>query len=130
MICVWNVKGVGRKCFSRTIADLKMVYHFDILVILEPRISGSRAANVIKKLFFSNSFIVDAKVFLGGLWLLWNNNNVRVHVIAKSKHTITTLVADQHKIWVFTVVYASPCVTSRKVFWNYLDAIRNFFNLP
>ena len=44
------------------------MYHFDILAILEPRISGTRARSVIKKLGFSNSFVVDAEGFSGGGW--------------------------------------------------------------
>ncbi|KAK3212865.1 hypothetical protein Dsin_017571 [Dipteronia sinensis] len=61
MICVWNVRGAGRQGFSRVIADLRNIYHFDILAILEPRISGSKAKSIIKKLGFSNSCVVDAE---------------------------------------------------------------------
>ncbi|KAK2662858.1 hypothetical protein Ddye_001432 [Dipteronia dyeriana] len=61
MIGVWNVRGASRKAFPRAIADLRNLYHFEILAILEPRVSGSRAMHIVKKLGFSNNFIVDAE---------------------------------------------------------------------
>ena len=64
------------------------------------------------------------------LWLLWNDSDIKIQVIAHSRHSITALAVDYKNIWVFTIVYANPCVTTRRSLWNYLDAIRNCFNLP
>ena len=130
MICVWSVRGAGKKGFVRTIVDLRRIHQCQILAIFEPRISGDKALRVINKLGFSNSFVVDAEGFSGGIWLLWNITSVKLHVIASSRHSVTALVDDNRKPWVLTVVYANPCVTTRRALWNYLDAIRNCFQLP
>ena len=74
MICVWNVRGTGKKGFSRNIANIRGMHKFEILAVLEPRISGSKALRVINQLGFSNHFVVDAEGFSGGIWLLWNEN--------------------------------------------------------
>ncbi|KAK3231083.1 hypothetical protein Dsin_002964 [Dipteronia sinensis] len=130
MICVWNVRGAGKQMFSRNIADLCGIFHFEILAVLEPRISGSKALRVINKLGFSNSFVVEAEGFSWGIWLLWNENKVKLQVGASSRHSVTALVEVNSTLWILTVVYANPCVTTRRFLWSYLDAIRSCFALP
>lgn len=60
---IWNVRGAGGDQFSGTINNLKNLHHFDFLAVLEPRISGDRAANVIKKLSFERKEVVEASGF-------------------------------------------------------------------
>ena len=50
MICTWNVRGAGKKGFPKVISDLRNIYNFDVIVILEPRISDPRALEVVNKL--------------------------------------------------------------------------------
>ena len=93
MFCSWNVRGAGKKGFVKIVSDLRKFSHFDVLAILEPRISGNKAANIIDRLGFRNNYIVEASGFSGGIWLLWNGNNLKLQVVASSKHTITAIVA-------------------------------------
>ena len=58
MFCSWNVRGAGKKGFSRIINDVRRLNHIDVFAILEPRISGVKAVKVIDKLGFYNRFIV------------------------------------------------------------------------
>ncbi|KAK3221019.1 hypothetical protein Dsin_014989 [Dipteronia sinensis] len=58
------------------------------------------------------------------------DNSIRIQAVAKSKQNITALVADQEKLWVFTIIDASPCITLKRTMWSYLDAIRRCFKLP
>ena len=44
-----------------------------MVVLMEPRISGSKADEFIKKCRFHNSHCVEAVGFSGGIWLLWQN---------------------------------------------------------
>ncbi|CAL8136355.1 unnamed protein product [Prunus armeniaca] len=55
---------------------------------------------------FTNHYIVNANGFSGGLWLLWNCNNL------------------------LTVVYAHPCPGIRKFIWTYLDGVSDVAKLP
>ena len=95
------------------------------MAIFEPRISGSKALRVIRKLGFTNSYVVDAEGFSGGIWLLWNNSKVKLHVVAHSRHTITTLVEDYNTFWILTVVYANHVSPLGGVFGNTLILLGN-----
>ncbi|KAK3222281.1 hypothetical protein Dsin_009306 [Dipteronia sinensis] len=130
MICVWNVRGAVKKLFSRNIMDLRRMYQFEVLAIFEPRISGSKAMSVINKRGFTRNFVVDAEGFSGEIWLLWNEDKVKLHVVASSRNNVTALIDDNSTLWVLTVVYANPCTTMRRLLWNYPDSIRNCFSLP
>lgn len=127
MICTWNVRGAGKKGFSKVICDLRKLFRFEVLAILEPRISGARASKIVNNLGFSDNFMVEASGFSGGIWLLWNSCKTKLQVVASSTHTITALVAEGSKFWVLTIVYANPSPTTRSLIWKYLATIRNCF---
>jgi hypothetical protein len=63
MICTWNVRGAGKKGFPKVLSDLRSIYNFEVIAILEPRISGTRALKVVNKLGFSDRFLVEASGF-------------------------------------------------------------------
>ncbi|KAL5832771.1 hypothetical protein ACOSQ3_016445 [Xanthoceras sorbifolium] len=130
MICTWNVRGAGKKGFARLINDMKDYHNIDIFVILEPRISGKRATSIISKLGFASSFIVEADGFSGGFWLLWKPTRVSVGVVASSRQSITALVSENAKVFILTIVYASPNVMFRRSIWGYLHKIRKCFKGP
>ncbi|KAK3183250.1 hypothetical protein Dsin_030536 [Dipteronia sinensis] len=120
----------GKKGFDIVISDMRRMFHFDVIAILEPRISGSRACKIAGKLGFTDKYLVDAFGFSRGIWLLWNSRNVNIQVVASSKHTITAMVAKGSKVWVLTIVYANPSAAVRRSLWSYLSAIRNCFKGP
>ncbi|KAH7568757.1 hypothetical protein JRO89_XS06G0045300 [Xanthoceras sorbifolium] len=100
--------GAGKKSLIKTLSDFRKIYRFEVLAVLEPRISGPRALSVANKVGFSSKFIVDADGFSGGLWLLWNSASVSLEVVTSSRHTITFVTAEANKCSVATVVYANP----------------------
>ncbi|KAL5846682.1 hypothetical protein ACOSQ3_010206 [Xanthoceras sorbifolium] len=122
--------GAGKKSLVKTLSDFRKIYRFEVLAVLEPRISGPRALSVANKLGFSSKFIVDADGFSGGLWLLWNSSSVSLEVVASSRHTITFVATESKKCWVTTVVYANPSCGIRKNLWQYLNLIRGCFVGP
>ncbi|XP_021826059.1 uncharacterized protein LOC110766949 [Prunus avium] len=129
-IAAWNVRGAGKNSCARTIKDLKKTFDIDILAVLEPRISGSRALTVAQNLGFSHFHIVDAIGFSGGVWLLWNGNSVSLQVVAHSSQSITALVTLGNQWWLLTVVYANPCQGIRESLWNYFDGLARASHLP
>ncbi|KAM3001511.1 hypothetical protein FF2_037794 [Malus domestica] len=58
-----NVRSAGGKPFSVIARDLVILNKVNIFSILEPRISGERAIEVIKGLGFPNYYVVDANGF-------------------------------------------------------------------
>ncbi|KAK1554545.1 hypothetical protein Q3G72_013786 [Acer saccharum] len=130
MFCTWNVRGAGKKGFPKVLSDLRNIYNFEVIAILEPRISGTRALKVVNKLGFPDRFLVEASGFSGGVWLLWNSARVKLQVVASSSHSITAVVDEGNKFWVLTVVYDNPSVGIRRKLWGYLSAIRSCFKGP
>lgn len=128
MILVWNVRGAGDKSFPRIIKNIIQLNQ--VLAILEPRISGTRALQVINSLGFTNHHIVDATGFSGGIWLLWNCFSINISIVDHSSQSITALITHGNSSWLFTVVYAHPCAGIRKPLWNYLDGVSTASNLP
>ncbi|CAL8132773.1 unnamed protein product [Prunus armeniaca] len=80
-----STRGAGSKKFPGIMKDLVKIHKIEMLVILEPRISGNTALNVIKKLGFSKYHVVDANGFSGGLWMLWNENVSCIDIVAYSR---------------------------------------------
>ncbi|KAB5531982.1 hypothetical protein DKX38_018652 [Salix brachista] len=69
-----NDWGADKVKYASTIKDFKKVYAIDVFVVLEPRISDSKALNVATNLGFSHYHIVDATGFSRGVWIresLW-----------------------------------------------------------
>lgn len=121
MIVTWNVRGAAKRHFIRSITDLKRLHLISVMVLLEPRISGTTALKVADNLGFSNYFIVDAVGFSGGLWLLWNSADVNLQVAECSQYTITSLIKYEGAQWFFIAVYANPHASLRSDLWHYLD---------
>ncbi|KAL4280940.1 hypothetical protein GQ457_03G011290 [Hibiscus cannabinus] len=103
--------------FRRVVRDSKPV----LVALFEPRISGSRASSVIRKLGFPKSFRVEAHGFSGGIWILWKEELV-VQVLKISNqyvHMRVRFSATEPPVFI-TAVYASPNATLRKYVWDQL----------
>ncbi|KAK3221245.1 hypothetical protein Dsin_008270 [Dipteronia sinensis] len=94
------MEGAGKKGFAKAVIDLQNLYKF------------------------------EASGFSGGIWLLWNDNKVKLQVVASSGHTITIVVVKGSDYWVLTIVYVNPSVVIRRHLWKYLSAIRDCFKGP
>lgn len=63
----WNVQGVGFRSFGRTFRLLCRHHSPNVVGIFEPRISGLKADDFIRKSRSPNSFRVEALRFSGGI---------------------------------------------------------------
>ncbi|KAJ4833138.1 hypothetical protein Tsubulata_006247 [Turnera subulata] len=129
-ILTWNCQGAGKRKFPRLCRDFCRNNKPDLLVILEPRISGKRADYVIKKLGFSNSHRVEARGFAGGIWLLWDESRVQVSILFNHPQFIHTRVSDLDHSFLFTAIYASPQECWRKFLWSNLAALASSISEP
>ncbi|CAL2256143.1 unnamed protein product [Prunus armeniaca] len=130
MILVWNVRGAGDKSLPRILKNIIQLNHVEVLAVLEPRISGDKAMRVVNSLGFCNHHIVDANLFLGGIWLLWNCSNIQLNIVACSNQSITAMIIQGTSSWILTVVYTHPCHGIRRSLWNCLDGVSSTNNLP
>ncbi|KAK8655607.1 hypothetical protein V6N13_108181 [Hibiscus sabdariffa] len=68
-ILCWNVQGCGHWRFLPTAKQFMRDNKPDMVVFVEPRISGVRANSLISSLGFPNSHRVESRGFSGGIWI-------------------------------------------------------------
>ncbi|KAH1048009.1 hypothetical protein J1N35_038793 [Gossypium stocksii] len=113
------VNGCASSKFLRASHEYKFEYKPDIVCLLEPRISGKKANDIIDKLGFDFSHRIESIGFLGGIWVGWNDN-ICIDII--HNHPQFMLLRNQgnnafNSFFAF-VVYGSPDRTKRKALWT------------
>ncbi|KAI9109477.1 hypothetical protein K1719_019531 [Acacia pycnantha] len=119
-IVVWNSRGATSKGFATVLKDMKFRYKLDVVVILEPRISGSTASRVIKNWGFKHSIRREAEGFSGGIWILWNLDDLIVDVMVMDDQFIHCNMTLNGKKMCLTAIYASPNERKRCRIWDML----------
>ncbi|CAL1407206.1 unnamed protein product [Linum trigynum] len=122
-VFVWNCQGAGSRRFTRVFNEYKRRHRPQIVIIVEPRISGDRAKDVRQSLGFDKEFVVEAVGFSGGIWVLWNSTDIclsQVNAHAQFIHIqVEPAGVPGHK-WLLTAVYANPAPMQRRVLWEAL----------
>ena len=108
-IIIWNCKGASKPSFQNRVKELVQSKNPAILVVMETRVGGNRAREIIKRLPFG-VIHSDTIGYTGGLWVLWNSDRVEVGHLASTEQEIhfTVKVRISNVIWLFSNVYASP----------------------
>lgn len=90
----------------------------EIIIILEPRISGSQADGVSSYFRGFDKVKVDARGFSGGIWLWWDPSMVSISNIRYHAQFIHVLAEwnNGKKTWL-TAVYAHPTDSIRRELW-------------
>ncbi|KAI9080518.1 hypothetical protein K1719_037484 [Acacia pycnantha] len=122
-ITVWNCRGAASKGVAAVIRDMKKRYKIDVMVILEPQISGGQANKVIKSWGFGHSYRVEAEGFSGGIWILWELEGLKVDVLVHDEQFIHCKLGLGREHMVFTAIYASPNEHRRSRIWPILQEI-------
>ena len=117
-ITTWNVRRAGNGWFRLNVQDLVNAYRVtdpDILVILEPKISGSHAEHVICQVGLPCHFRVDPVGLSRGIWVLWDNHRCNVDVVQATDQSVAMLIRLPflHFPWLFLAIYASPHLHKR-----------------
>ncbi|OMO90964.1 reverse transcriptase [Corchorus capsularis] len=109
----------------------ELVHKPSIFAIVEPRISGSRAKCVLRKLKFPKWHVADPVGFAGGIWLNWDDAAVQLTIIISSPQLVHALVKpkDQEE-FMLTVVYASPKLEVRRILWTHMEDLARTITLP
>ncbi|KAL4290816.1 hypothetical protein GQ457_14G003450 [Hibiscus cannabinus] len=110
--------------FNRSFKLLVKKQKPDMVVVMEPRISGRAVDIFIRKSGFEYSYRVEAHGFSGGIWLLWQCS-VNVQILAVSNQYIHTLckMGDDDSSFFATFVYASPNAMRRRSLWGHILAL-------
>lgn len=86
-----------------------------MIELLEPRINGMGASDVCRRLGKTHWICSDVNSFSGGVWLLWNEEYIKVELLNVHKSFIHIAIKSMGEgNWNFTDVYASPRAHIRK----------------
>lgn len=91
-------------------------------VIIEPRISGTIVAKVIRRIGLKESYVVEANGFSEGIWLLFYDSKWAVLILSSSEfyiHARLTLLGTSMSC-VTNFVYGSPQQHRCPVLWDQL----------
>ncbi|GLT52118.1 hypothetical protein SLA2020_254760 [Shorea laevis] len=122
--------------FRRRISDLKIQYSPSIMLILETKLSGQDAREAAANCGFSYTYVVDSQGRAGGIWLLWDGEDVYIDVVTSSHQAIHTIVkVRSHPLfskfhWFLSGVYGRPQFELRSQLWEELRVVANHFTGP
>ena len=85
---IWNCRGAGKCQFARLIKDLRYNHRFSILVLLETRVSGTRADKIFEKMGFDGVFRVDPNGFARGIWIFWDKNMWQLDILVHNDQVV------------------------------------------
>ncbi|KAI9123772.1 hypothetical protein K1719_005072 [Acacia pycnantha] len=122
--------GAASKGVAAVFRDLKYRHKLDVVVILEPRVSGRAVDKIIKGWGFNHSVRKEAEGFSGGIWILWNLNELRIDVRVLNEQFIHCHLSLHGKKMLFTAVYATPNVSKRDRIWDMLQSMAGEINEP
>ncbi|XP_061370977.1 uncharacterized protein LOC133313599, partial [Gastrolobium bilobum] len=76
-----TLEGAVKPQFQKSLFLFTRKYKPSIVVILEPRCSGQKAADIIRKSGFKHAFVQEAEGYSGGIWILWNDETGLVEIL-------------------------------------------------
>ncbi|XP_028077279.1 uncharacterized protein LOC114279250 [Camellia sinensis] len=117
--------------FKRDIKELIKIHKPDILVLMETKVEFQSMGMFFNTLGLTTSAHVDLIGKSGGIWMLWNPNNVNVRISkANSQMILATISRQNYPEWMLSAVYASPNPRVRDELWENLDNIAQDMNQP
>lgn len=123
-IFFWNLQGVGNPKFHRVLKEYLRDFDFEVVVLVETRVSGPVADKVIRSVGIPNSHRVEARGFSGGIWVLWKCN---IDVVVEINNFQFIHMKDKFSgLWdwvLFSGVYRSPHWVIRKELWEDLGVV-------
>lgn len=131
-IASWNCRGASGRAFHRINKDIVRKNNLGILCLLEPRISGSRADNVVRRLGFSNWVRVKASGFAWGIWVLWDARKFQFEYVASMEQFILCQVTikSSNKGFFAMFVYSETTYLKRKALWEAMVTISKSMTDP
>ncbi|CAN1177309.1 hypothetical protein LINPERHAP2_LOCUS33031 [Linum perenne] len=90
-------------------------FDLEVVLLVEPKISGERAERVCRKLGFEEYVRVEAVGFSGGIWVLWHPSKVTFTSIDQATQFLHLEVhGDTSDKFILTVIYGKPSLRERE----------------
>ncbi|KAL7254943.1 hypothetical protein ACSBR1_009157 [Camellia fascicularis] len=121
-ILIWNCRGAGNNTFRRNMCELLQTHKPGILVLLETKVTYSSTGNFFSNMGLLAATIVDPVGCSGGIWLIWDTDQVNVRAsVVSNQYIQATIHKEDYEEWVFNAVYASPNPSLREALWEELE---------
>ncbi|KAK4482042.1 hypothetical protein RD792_012965 [Penstemon davidsonii] len=130
-ILTWNCQGAGGDNFRTNFRELVKIHHPDIVYLLETKVSETRAEVISNSLGFSGVCRAPIDGRSGGIWLLWQKENIRVEVLSVDPQVIHAIIGpNSQREWLCSGVYARPNPAVRESLWKNLEDLSTAVRLP
>ena len=84
-IILWNCRGALNLRFHTVLTELINAHSPSIVIVTETRVGGERAKEITSRLPFDEALHADTVGYSGGIWVLWNSDEVEVTQLAKTE---------------------------------------------
>lgn len=119
---IWNIRGLSTSDKQKEVRNLIKVENLQLCAIIETHITYNKIKKVGDKVFGNWEYITNGEDNGKGCRIMvgWNQNKVRVWMIAKTKQCMFLLVETlcQKTKFFCTMVYASNSNVERKRLWT------------
>ena len=131
-IISWNVQGAKKPHFQQEVRFINGTIKPDILVFLETIVNECNTARIVKSLGYQFYDTIPPKNHVGGIWLLWSTENMKVNAIAKETRALHYLVYEKStsKQCVLSTVSVPAQNQEKNDFWDHLKHLNDVINLP
>jgi len=101
------------------------------MALMGTRVFGSQAQTICEMTGYRNNFRVEARGFQGGIWVLWNSDEMDIAVLNSQDQFVTVKVDPQDQVeWLLTFIYASPHSSTRVSLWPELQRLATEYHRP
>lgn len=121
-ILVWNCRGARRQGVVDAARALFQRFNPDLVILMETRTSVDGAVETIDQLMFHDQIIISAEGYAGGMWLLWNSNQVTLSQQRMSNRMVHAMISFNHAAQPFmlSAVYNYPQPHLQNQVWDEL----------
>lgn len=121
-ILVWNCRGARRQGVVDAARALFQRFNPDLVILMETRTSVDGAVETIDQLMFHDQIIISAEGYAGGMWLLWNSNQITLSQQRMSNRMVHAMISFNHAAQPFmlSAVYNYPQPHLQNQVWDEL----------
>ncbi|CAN1182866.1 hypothetical protein LINPERHAP2_LOCUS36213 [Linum perenne] len=84
----WNCRGAGNDRFLSAFKSYILEFNPNVVILVEPKISGDNSVRVCRKLGFDAFLRVKVVGFSGGIWVVWHPTKFSLTFIDSSDQHI------------------------------------------
>jgi len=131
-ILAWNVQGAKKSQITEEIRFIQKLHKPDIVFLIETMVSEEHTNRLISRLGFQKHDFINPINHSGGIWVLWNEMNIRANVLLKDNRAIHMLVFEysSQKFSIISGIYAPTKAIDKDDFWTYLRNLNDIIDMP